>query len=125
MPSFLQAFINVLLSAFILWVRSLKWCVPPHPTPTPVWEGTSWASQGHLWTQSVNHVDRSSWPVLQASPFSWNGIKSSSEMVLTESKASDGFFLLVFVCFYETTKTKPECKTIAASVFSTDSPTGW
>ena len=36
-------------------------------------------------------------------------------MVLTESKASDGFFLLVFVCFDETTtKTKPECKTRAA-----------
>lgn len=118
---FLQAFINVLLSGFISWVCSLEWCVPP-----PVWEGTSGASQGRLWPQCLNHVDRSSWPLLQAPSFSGNGVKPSSEMVLTESETPDGFLLLVFVCFYETTtKTNPECKTRAASVLRADSPTAW
>lgn len=112
---FLQGFINVLLSGFISWVCSLEWCVL-----------SSRRLLGRLWPQCLNHVDRSSWPLLQAPSFSGNGIKPSSEMVLTESEASDGFLLLVFVCFYETTtKTNPECKTRAASVLRADSATAW
>lgn len=67
------------------------WCVPP-----PRLRKASGERHRGVWRpQCLNHIDRRHGPLLQAPSFSGNGVKPSSEMVLTESETPDGFLLLV------------------------------